>query len=753
MGSGKAPLRFTWGLLTVMYDDNSDVIGNQVTESYEDPVTPVVEPGEAQPDPSELELVKRIQKEIKADKLFHEKSFAQMRRDMFVARTGRIPEYPVEHYKANLTGRHVKAKTAALYAKNPKAVAKRRETLDFTLWDESPKSLMMAMQTVQMAQQLLAAPAGVDPATGQPIPGAAPAVPPEIEQAVASANALLQDFTQGMERRNQIDKIGKTLEILFAQSMREQKPVDFKTSMKQAVRRTCTTGVGYIELGFQREYGPRPEMTEKLADARTRLDHLRVLAEKVEDTENPIQPDDPEIAELKMSIEALQNEQEIVLREGLIADFPQSTKVIPDRLCKQLVGFIGSRRLTLEYTYTADQVKEVFKVDLKKNYTGYSPNAKGEADNSPNVVPDDGDGETEIKPAGKGEGLVCVWKHYDKTSGLVYFVVDGYDRFLRPPAAPDVFVEDFWPVYALTFNAVEDEDTLFPPSDVYLMLDQQMEYNRSRQGMREHRKAARPRWAFVNGALEEQDVKNLVLAEPFSVTGLNMDPSMKIGDILQVIPVPGVDPNLYETGQLFTDIQMVVGSSEAQFGGTAQATATESAIAANSSASSDSASVDDLDAFLTVVARAAGQILLREMSEEKVKEIVGVGAVWPQMTLAQIASEIFLEVEAGSSGKPNQAIEVQNFKELAPLLMQIPEIDSTWMAKEAIRRLDDRIDLTQAIASGAPSIMAQNRMQQIAPADPNADPTAQGGEGANNGPAGPPVQQPGSEPAFGSNQV
>src|SRR5690606_3947371 len=107
----------------------------------------------------------------------------------------------------------------------------------------------------------------------------------------------------------------------------------------------------------------------------------------------------------------------------------------------------------------------------------------------PTRVGDDSLGKTEA-----GSGLACVWKHYDKASGLVYYLVDGYKEFLREPAAPDVFVEDFWPIYALTFNAVESEEALFPPSDVYLMLDQQMEYNRSRQGQREHRKAARPRW-------------------------------------------------------------------------------------------------------------------------------------------------------------------------------------------------------------------------------------------------------------------
>lgn len=727
---------------------------------------------------SERALVKKVQGEVRADKDFHKKAFEQMRRDMFVARNGYDPKvYPGKtSYVANIAGRHVKQKTAALYAKNPKATAKRRETLDFAVWDEDPKSLELAMQAIQLAQQQQAQaqaaqmaaqeeaaivaeatgfPGAVDPMMGHN-GGPALELPAELQQALATAQETMEDFQQGMNRRKEIKRLGRTLEILYSQSMREQKPLDFKTSMKKLVRRTCTTAVGYIELGFQREYGPRPEMTEKLADSRARLDHLRRLAE--DNAEPDVNLDDPEIAELELAIQALQSEEEVILREGLIFDFPQSTKVIPDRYTKSLVGFVGARRITLEYMYTPDEVKEQFGKDLKKSYTGYGPNGVvPDSANSPNFVKDDD--ETEYGPReDRGKGLVCVWKTYDKPSGLVYLTADGYDGWLKEPAAPDVFVEDFWPVYALTFNDVEDEDSLFPPSDVALLDSQVHEINRSRQGKREHRKAARPRWVGSRGALQEADIDTLKNAEPFTISLLDMDPSMKLGDILQAIPVPGVDPNIYDTNEVMMDVQMVVGSQQAQMGGLSKATATESAISAGASATTDGSSIDDLDAFLTVIARGSGQILLREMSAEKVMEIVGPGAFWPHQTLAEIADEVYLEVEAGSTGKPNQAVEMQNWEKMLPFLIQMPGISPVWIARETIRRLDDNADLTEALTEGMPSLMAQNAMATAATAlqpatgDPATDPASQGGQGANNAPA-PPGGEGGSDPAFGSNQV
>jgi hypothetical protein len=87
---------------------------------------------------------------------------------------------------------------------------------------------------------------------------------------------------------------------------------------------------------------------------------------------------------------------------------------------------------------------------------------------------------------------------------------------------------------------------------------------------------------------------------------------------------------------------------------------------------------------------------------------VGVGAVWPALTAEQISNEIFLEIEAGSTGRPNQAQEIQNAERIAPFLMQIPGISPEWLAKEFLRRMDDRINLEDAFSPGAPSIQSLN---------------------------------------------
>lgn len=718
------------------YNENDSAIASQSdgatagTTPFGDAPVPSDGKADEQATARERALVKRFLREIRLDEQHHRAAFERMRTSMFVAEHGRTKDWPADQYVANITGRHINQSVATLYAKNPRATAKRRPTLDFQLWDENPQTLMMAQQVAASYQQaMMAAPPTVIDMTGQPI---APAKPP----AVMEAEALIADFQQGMQRRDLLKRVGRTLEVLFDYVLKSQQPLDFKTAAKQWVRRAKTTGVGWAFMEFQRELGPDPAVVQQIDTAAQRLGLLRDLMEDIHEG-NVSEEDSAEAAQLEAILQNLQNMPEIVLREGVILDFPPSTNVIPDRLTKKLVGLIGARHLTVKCMYTKEQVEGIFGVDLGKDYTEYVSDQ-----GQPTVSQVDFKSE-----GGDGEKLVCVYKLFDKASGLVYLMCDGYDRLLRPAAPPTAQVPGFFPAYALTFNEVESEKQLFPPSDVELLASMQREFNHARQGMFENRDAARPRYVAAKGVLDEDDKKGIARLQPHEVLDVNLTSDTPIEKVIQRLPTGGVDPNLYETNQIFSDIQVVVGSSEAQLGGIARATATESAIAASAGASAATSNIDDLDMCLTRLTRDMGDVLMQEMSEEQVKKICGVGAVWPAEALPDIRKDLFLEIAAGSSGKPNQAAEIANFERLAPTLLQIPGVPPSWLAREGMRRLDDDLDLTEAYVEGMPAIMAMNRMQQTAGAN-GVDPAMAGGDNAPKQP-----QTQGSKPAFGSNQV
>ena len=681
----------------------------------------VRDPGQV-PD-SRKALVDEWNKRVKEAKKHWERDFKRMRNNMDFVSGKQWPGQgdDDDRYVANFVQRIIKQEVASLYAKNPKVVAKRRKRLNYQLWDGKPESLQAAMAAIQPPQV-------VDPQTGQamPAPGA------EMWQPDPNALALLQDVQQNSERLRLIDKVGETLVALLEYYMDEQIP-DFKTQMKQMVRRARTTGVGYIELGFQRAMDLSDDQTARIADMTERLAVIGRLQSDMQDDKTD--PNSAEAEELRLAIQAIQSEPEAILREGLVWQFPQSTRIIPSPETIKLVGWVGAPWVAKEVILSPDRVKEVYGVDLGQNYASYKQEAGKPW------------GGTRARYKERGKGLACVWHIFDRDVGLEYVICDGYPDFLKEPASPDVQVEQFFPIWPIVFNEVENEEELFPKSDVELLKHVQREYNRAKEALRQHRIANRPLYLAPDGQFDEGEAKSLAEHAAHDVIMVKaMRDGVKVTDLIAPVQKIGVDPNLYETEGLFNDATRIVGVQQAMIGGTANGTATESSIAAQSMQGSIGLDSDDMDGVLSNVMRAAGQILLMNLSADTVLRIAGPGAVWPELSRIEMLEEISLEIKAGSSGRPNQAQDAATFERMYPLLVQLPGVSPAWLAERAIKIADDDTDLEDAYVEGLPSIMAQNKMMQAPTGNPATEPTNQGDEGADKQRA----QEPGgtAKPGF-----
>lgn len=637
---------------------------------------------------SRAALVKAWTDKVTRAKKHWSKAHARMREDQDFYMGKQWGVGGEDAYVANLIQRHIGQRVSALYAKNPKFVAKRRKTLDFTVWDGD----MAAFQNAQTAMQNAAM-------TGMPID-------PVMLQ-------LMQDVQQGMQKRRMLDKVADTMEIVAYHQIHEQQPA-FKPQMKQLVRRACVTGVGFLKLGYHRVMEKRPEDVEKITDITEQLKTLERLAADKQDS--IFDADNARTEQLRLLLAELQSKQDVIVSEGVKFDFPLSHTIIPDPKCRQLNGFVGADWVAQEFVLDLDEVKEIYGVDLGKEFQEYK-DTKAEEDDK----------------------RATVWEIHSKKDGLVYVIADGYHDFLKEPECPVLELERFWPFFALVFNEVESERDIFPASDVRLLMPIQREYNRAREGLRQHRQANKPKYATYNGALDEKDVANLTSAEAHQVIKLNnLSPGQAVNQILQPIQHAPIDPALYDTSMLLDDMMRVGGSQEANLGATGASTATEVSVAEGSRMSAMSSNIDDLEDFLSDLARATGEALLLQMDEATVKRIAGPGAVWPQLTANEVAAELMLEVEGGSNGRPNKGLEVSNLERLAPIMLQIPGLSPEWLLKQTIRRLDDSLDPKDAIQAALPSIIAQNSAKTLAAGpgvstgDPATDPAQQGQAGALN---------------------
>jgi hypothetical protein len=650
-------------------------------------------------------LVKVWNGRVKAAEKHFEPAFKRMRENMRLAAAGAKKEWvDGEKYVVPILVRYINQAVAKLYAKNPTAVAKRKRRLMHTVWDGRPDSLQSSMEMATM---------------GDPM-----------------ALQLVMEVAQVQQNNMMLDKMAETLELLWEYYINEQ-AYNYKQQIKSAVRRTKICGVSYIKLGFQRMMEPRPEVMSRIDDVTSKIAALEGILAEVADKK--IDEDSAKIEELRLLLTDLQTEPEMIVREGPVFDFPRATEILIDPACRHLKSLAGARWTAQYWDMTPEEIKAVYEKDVSGQYTRYKDGEKQADDNK----------EEQCKAR--------VYEIWDKRNQQVMTICDGYCDFLKEPMEPDVQLERFWPFFPIVFNEIEHEEDLYPPADVWLARHIQEEYNRTREALREHRIAAKP-WWVTSGQIEEEDRKKIgnhaaheVVVAPSLTTG------QKVEDLIQAGPTASIDPNLYEVEMHFVDIQRVLGVQEAQIGGVAGGTATESAIANESTDTSNADNVDDLDDVLTEVAKSAGQLMLLNIAKETVIEIVGPGAVWPDLaqTRSEIVKDLYLEIKAGSSGRPNQAAELAKLERAIPLIIQIPGVNPLALQTRYMNLLD--IPLDEVIAEGMPSITAMNAliskmgtgMGGEPTGDSQTDPNQQGAEGGNNAPG--PQQnenESGPQPAF-----
>ena len=135
--------------------------------------------------------------------------------------------------------------------------------------------------------------------------------------------------------------------------------------MKLTVRRAATTGVGWTRLGFQRIMGPSPDRDSRIADMQQQT---RPGASVSPPTSPTMKSKNSASAEqMRLTMQAIQEEEDIIIREGLQFSWPKPTAIIPDPRVVQLRDFLGCDWAAEEYILTVNEIKETYGVDVGKN--------------------------------------------------------------------------------------------------------------------------------------------------------------------------------------------------------------------------------------------------------------------------------------------------------------------------------------------------------------------------------------------------
>lgn len=623
---------------------------------------------------SERANVKRWEKRILDAKRKWQGDFDRMKGNMDFVIGLQWPDQKTiqyEKYIVNMTLRTINQRVATLYAKNPRISASRRPRLDFQLWDGDMESIMQIVQQASQMQMMN-------------VP-----VPPQLL-------AIMADFQSGRQHQKIVEKVGKTLEIVYHYQQDNQEP-KFKTQMKQLVRRVSVCGVGYIKVSFQRDFQNELTHSDVRISLVDRVKMARELLDKLE--EGKFQESDAEMDTLRSLVNSLNvqptDPEQAAVRERLVFDFPKANAIIVDENCSILRGFVGADWIAEEFNYPLDFVNAFFEKDISATATEIKM-----YDDSGKAVQSASDSSKDDQKKMK----VKLWKVYDKITNSTFMICEGYKDYIEKPEGMTVPTKGFWQIVPVTFNDVEVIEgcaaTIYPPSDVDLIRHPQLEHNRCREALRRHRKANRPRYMYPEGALLQVDLDNIASADDQEFVGLKgLQPGTEPGKVLQPLQTEQIHPELYDTTPVQEDALLATGQQEANIGpAQPNVTATVGTIAEQSRITVATSDVDSLDDSLSDVAECGGEMLLREMSPQNVKAIAGPGGVWPDQDRISFINEIQLEIVAASSGRPNKAVEIANWERVVPLILQAatlpPQAQPTMQAviRETVKRIDDRME-------------------------------------------------------------
>ena len=648
------------------------------------------------------------------DRMREEQMFAGGKQwdSQYVPRTGQK-----EPYIGDVCQQMINRQTATLYAKNPTPEGTVVDRMEFSIWDGDQSAIDAAQQIVIQAtpiiqqarklnqQRQMLQQQGVPP---EQLPPSPPAPPQDLTDALD----LLNDYRRGMAKKSLYKKIVTTATKLLEQQWRDQSP-NMLVSGKQATAQVLVSRVAYIKVMYRRDMETVPTTTANDMAFSDRIKTLQgQLAALQEDS---MEQDDPRRAEaelLKKSIKEqtdkmkAQQPPPVIGDEGVVHDWLGATAVLVDRKCTNLIDFVGANRIAHEMFLDPAECEAKYEISLKDSGAVYYDNSEGpykrqEPESYSN---------TEQEVAAK-KYKVCVWELQDKRTGLCYTLIDGVKDFIKEPETQDDFTR-FWSIISLRFNlqVVEENDperdvTIFSRSQIRLAMPMQRDMNTAGEGLREHRVANRPTFVGVKSKFASTAGVNDLekLARPRAAFDLinieTLQPGEKVADFIQLLPIAEIDEKMYDNAQSSQAMMLATGEQPSDLGTQSpDEKATGQNIAAQARATSVGSNIDDLDIAYSTMAQMDFELLVRQMTQAQVQAIVGPGGVWADLAHDEVLRAMFFRIEAGSTGRPNEQADLQNFNVIAPQLgklMTDAGKDLEPLIKEGVRRMGDKLDVDE----------------------------------------------------------
>lgn len=552
---------------------------------------------------------------------------------------------------------------------------------------------------------------------------------------------------------DQMTKFALTLELVVSVLWKQGK---LKKAGKKWVRAGLTVGIGWFKGTFLTEQTPCPQIEQSLSTYADQLERIDAEKKTLEDgAEDDI---DRRKLAIQNSVKGLEARKQKQKRYGLMCDFVRSEDIQVSLDVSDITDYAEAEWVSCDMYVRTDSLATRFKRlsadDIKQATKFYQRNVSLKGDGEEQVLGDnsqdvgqytqtipDGQGLT---PSGSAKvstyaKIIEIW---DRKNQLVRTIVDGVKTWAVEPYPPPQATERFYPFFALWFYPVDGQR--HPQSLPWRLRKLQDEYSGTRSAQTLTRQRSVPGVLFNAGSMPPEEAKKLtdgVHGEYIALQGVANTP---VQNIFAQKPLPTYNTQLYDTEPTVSDMERISGVQEAlsqgAAGGNEPKTATEASIQHQGFQSRTGNDRDQLEEGLDDLAAYTAECAIQECPVSWVNRVCGQNAFWlgpndqPQPTPDPITGEMIqseptqgmdvedlltmveVDIDAGTTGKPNTAADKANWATILPLLeksliqirqaqVQDPGLADALIRvlRETLKRMDDRLDLDEFIPKGEPT--------------------------------------------------
>jgi len=670
---------------------------------------------------------------------------------------------------ANLAGTYIDIKESFLYAQDPDVDAL-----------PAPVTQPPSIEAVREAAEEIIANSPEVMNTGKQAFALAVSqgVPPEqaIVQGMMAGDQAVEEKIKAehdklmaaySKRLRDAKTFGETAEIVCQRLWRD---ASLKRRGRRWVRSGLTIGLGVIKASWQERTAPSPETVQAINDLQDNIKRAQYqracleeespgIFERMKQGVQTFMGTDIEskLADYERQLATLRAQPEPVIARGFVADVVQGEDfVVP-------AGFAMADHADAPWNahripMLASEAQAQFGLspeDMKQatHYKARAPEPvrTESAATATNIDATDADAyvtsEISSGKAEEGDGLwIMVWEIWDRESSTVLTGIEGIKRWVKPAWTPKATTR-FYPFFLIALSEIDGErhpQSLITRS--YKLLD---EYSRLMAALAEHRKRIKPKTIFNRGSMEAADVEKIEKGVTQEMVGiLPTNPKMDLRGAFVPVTYAAIDPALYDTQQIISELERIWGIQEALSGSIdTQKTATEAEIQQTGFKARSSGQRELLESALQDLAQYTLEVAHANLSAEDVAQIAGPNSLWPPYEGPESLNALLsIEIRAGSSGKPNTAAERQSWGTLLPMLQQgismigqlrqSSPVDVADCYEQLLRitadRSGERLDVDSLIPKAGP-------MPQLPPGitPPGAPPMEPGAQAAGPMPAPP----------------